>query len=106
MKGHTGLIFICAFLALFFSATVQSASFDYSRYEALLNRYTKPGVSIDGVRVTAVDYAALTKERGKQGSDYETLLKDLTSFNSENLDNREEKKAFWMEYSGLLSSRA
>jgi len=69
----------------------------------LLNRYTKPGVSIDGVRVTAVDYAALTKERGKQGSDYETLLKDLTSFNSENLDNREEKKAFWINAYNLAA---
>jgi len=96
MKGRTGLIFICAFLVLSVSATVQAAGFDYSRYEALLNRYTKPGVSIDGVRVTAVDYAALAKEKGEQGSSYETLLKELVSLNPETLDSGEEKKAFWI----------
>jgi len=96
MKGHMGLICICAFLVLSVSATVQAASLDYSRYEALLNRYTKPGVSIDGVRVTAVDYAALAKEKGEQGSGYETLLKELVFLNPETLDSGEEKKAFWI----------
>jgi len=96
MAGHGSLNFICGFFVLFISMTVQAASFDYSHYETLLNRYTKPGVSIDGVRVTAVDYTALAKERGKQGSDYQTLLKDLGSFNLETLDSREDKKAFWI----------
>jgi len=96
MAGHTSLGFICAFFVLFVSMPVQAASFDYTHYEALLNRYTKPGVSIDDVRVTAVDYAALAKEKGKQGSDYKTLLKVLASFNLETLDNREDKKAFWI----------
>ncbi len=91
-----GRIFIYAFLILSFSTPVTAAGSDYSRYEALLNRYTKPGVSIDGVRVTAVDYAALTKEKGKQDSDYEMLLKDLAAFNPENLTDREDKKALWI----------
>ena len=96
MAAHRRLDFIGAFLVLFVSMPVQAASFDYSHYEALLKRYTKPGVSIDGVRGTAVDYAALAKETGKQGSDYNTLLKALASFNPETLDNREDKKAFWI----------
>ncbi len=96
MTSHVRLIFICAFLVLPVSATVQAAGFDYSRYEALLNRYTKPGVSIDGVRVTAVDYAALTKEKGEKGSGYETLLKDLASFNPDTLGSSEDKKAVWI----------
>ncbi len=96
MEGHRGLNFICAFLVLFVSMLVQAASFDDSHYEALLNRYTKPGVSIDGVRVTAVDYADLAKEKGTRGSDYNILLKDLASLNPETLDNRDDKKAFWI----------
>jgi uncharacterized protein DUF547 len=96
MEGHRGLNFIVAFLVLFVSIPVQAATFDYSRYEALLTHYTKPGVSIDGVRVTAVDYAALAKEKEKKGSDYNTLLKDLASFNPETLENPEDKKAFWI----------
>ncbi len=96
MAGHGNLNFICSFLVLFVSITVQAGGFDDSHYETLLKRYTKPGVSIDGVRVTAVDYAALVKEKGKQGSDYETLLKPLASFNSETLEGREDKKAFWI----------
>ena len=96
MAGHRGSDFICAFLVLFVSIPVQAASFDYSHYGALLTHYTKPGVSIDGVQVTAVDYAALAKEKGKQGSDYNTLLKDLASLNPETLENPEDKKAFWI----------
>ncbi len=95
MAGHGSLNVICSFLVLFVSITVQAAGFDNSHYEALLKRYTKPGVSIDGVRVTAVDYAALKKEAGK-GSNYETLLKALASFNSATLDSREDEKAFWI----------
>ncbi len=90
------LMFICGFLVLFSSTTVQAAGFDYSRYEASLHRYTKPGVPIDGVPVTAVDYAALTKEKGKQGSGYEILLKDLASFNPDTLGSSEDKKAIWI----------
>ncbi len=96
MSGHMGRIFMCVFIMLSFSAPVIAAGFDYSRYEELLKRYTKPGVSIDGIRVTAVDYASLAKEKGKQGSDYGSLLKTVESFNPENLDSREEKIAFWI----------
>ena len=96
MARHTSLGSICAFLILVVSGTGQAASFDDSHYATLLNHYAKPGVSIDGVRVTAVDYAALAKEAGKQGSDYETLLKELASFNSETLESNDDKKAFWI----------
>ncbi len=96
IAGHGSLSFICSLLVLSISMTVQAAGFDYSHYGTLLNHYAKPGVSIDGVRVTAVDYAALAKERGKQDSDYETLLKALASFNLETLNSQEDKKAFWI----------
>ena len=94
--AHGSLNVMCSFLVLFVSITAQAAGLDDSHYETLLKRYAKPGVSIDGVRVTAVDYAALVKEKGKQGSDYETLLKALASFNSETLESQEDKKAFWI----------
>jgi len=96
MAVQRSLNVMCLLLVLFVSMTVQAVGFDDSHYEELLKRYTKPGVSIDGVRVTAVDYAALGKERDKQGSDYETLLKDLASFNLETMKSQEDKKASWI----------
>ena len=62
----------------------------------ILNRYAKPNVSIDGVLVTAVDYAALASEAGNPDSDYSGLLKDLASFNPETPGSREDKIAFWI----------
>jgi len=81
---------------IFVSATIQGADFDYKHYESILNRYVKPNVSIDGVMVAAVDYAALPGEVQKENSDYSSLLKDLASFNPETLDSREDKIAFWI----------
>ncbi|MDH4268522.1 MAG: DUF547 domain-containing protein [Deltaproteobacteria bacterium] len=84
------------FLALFIAAPIHAAPFDYRPYISILHRLAKPGIVIDGIRVTAVDYTALAAEAGQPGSDYSTLLKELSSFNPEILGNREEKMAFWI----------
>ena len=83
-------------LSVFVSFTVHGANFDNKHYEAILNRYVKPDVSIDGVLITAVDYASLASDTGKQDSDYSALLRDLASFDPETLDSREDKIAFWI----------
>lgn len=94
--SNRSFVFFLLSLSVFVSTTVQGANFDYRHYESILNRHVKPNVSIDGVLVTAVDYAALGSEAGKQDSDYSGLLKDLASFNPETLDGREDKIAFWI----------
>jgi len=90
------LLFFLLSLSVFVSSTVQGANFDDRHYELILNRYAKPNVSIDGVLVTAVDYAALASEAGNPDSDYSGLLKDLASFNPETPGSREDKIAFWI----------
>jgi len=83
-------------LNVFVSFTVHGATFDHQHYESILNRYVEPDVSIDGVLITAVDYASLSSDTGKQDSDYSALLRDLASFDPETLDSREDKIAFWI----------
>lgn len=94
--SNRGFVLILLSLSVFVSFTVHGANFDHKHYEAILNRYVKPDVSIDGVLVTAVDYAALAEEAKKQNSNYSALLNDLASFNPETLDSREDKIAFWI----------
>ena len=43
------------FLALFITAPIHAAPFDYRLYISILHRFAKPGIVIDGIRVTAVD---------------------------------------------------
>jgi len=84
------------FLTLFIAAPIHAAPFDYRPYESILHRLAKPGVVIDGIQITAVDYTALAEEAGQPGSEYNTLLSELRSFNPETLDSREDKIAFWI----------
>ncbi len=88
--------FLLGVFHLSFPPAGHASAFDYRHYESILHRYLKPGAVIDGIRVSAVDYAALAAEAGEPGSDYSTLLKDLASFNPETLDSREDKMAFWI----------
>ena len=88
--------FLSGVLHLSVVSVGHTSSFDYRHYESILNHYLKPGAVIDGIRVSAVDYAALATEAGQPGSDYRTLLKDLAAFNPETFDSREDKMAFWI----------
>ncbi len=99
LKKSRGIILSLFLLGVFHpcvSPSGHASTFNYRHYETILHRYLKSGTIIDGIRVSAVDYAALVAEAGKPGSDYSTLLKDLASFNPETLDNREDKMAFWI----------
>lgn len=103
---NRSFVLILLFLSVFVSFTVQGANFDYKHYESILNRYVKPGVSIDGVLVTAVDYAALASDTGKQDSDYSALLRDLASFNPETLGSRSDKIAFWINVYNIAAIKS
>lgn len=87
-------IFVC--ILFFLPATAAGADFDYTHYETVLKRYLKTGVKIDGIPVNAVDYASLSAEAKRPGSDYQLLLKELAAFNQETMKSREEKIAFWI----------
>jgi hypothetical protein len=72
------------------------ADFNYSNYEALLKRHIKTGVSINNIRLNAVDYSSIAGEAKQAASDYSTLLKELAAFDPVTLKIREEKIAFWV----------
>ena len=72
------------------------ADFSYGHYAALLKRQVRTGTTIDGIRVNAVDYAALNREAKNPDSEYALLLKELAAFDAGALPNREEKIAFWV----------
>lgn len=71
------------------------ADFDYSHYEAVLKRHINTGVSINSIRLNAIDYNSIAREAKQPGSDYSILLKELAAFDPGTLKNREEKIAFW-----------
>lgn len=95
-RGFILLLFLLAMFHLSPSPAGHASTFDYRHYESILDRFLKPDIIIDGVRVSAIDYAALATEAGQPGSDYPAMLKDLASFNPETLDNREDRMAFWI----------
>ncbi|MFQ5457140.1 MAG: DUF547 domain-containing protein [Myxococcota bacterium] len=69
--------------------------FDDSRYAELLTRFTRAG-TIGGVSVTAVDYAALAKQKDDAKSLYRRVLRDFDAFNPAALPGDAARKAFWM----------
>lgn len=72
------------------------ADFSYGHYASLLKRHVKTGAMIDGIRLSAVDYTALSREAKQPGSDYTLLLKELAAFETAALKSREERIAFWV----------
>ena len=72
------------------------ADFSYGNYEALLKRHVKVGVTVNGIRLNAVDYAALAQDAKRPDSDYSRLLTELSAFDPASLKTREEKIAFWV----------
>jgi hypothetical protein len=88
--------FVAALIIMCLSSGVFGADFSYVHYEALLKHHARTGVVIDGLNVTAVDYAALASEAKRPDSMYSLLLKDFAAFNPASLETREEKLAFWI----------
>lgn len=72
------------------------ADFNYSHYEAVLKRNIKTGITINSIRLNAVDYNSIAREAKQPVSDYSILLKELAAFDPVTLKSREEKIAFWV----------
>ncbi len=53
-------------------------------------------MTISGISVNAVDYAALAKDASNPDSSYSLLLKELAAFDPATLGSPEEKMAFWV----------
>jgi hypothetical protein len=83
-------------LAMLLPAAASGAEFPFGHYESLLNQHVKTGVTINGTRLNAVDYAALSRDAKHPDSDYSLLLKSLAAFDTAVLKSREEKIAFWV----------
>jgi len=93
MRRIWQLVFV---IVLSLPVIASGADFNYRHYEALLKRHVKTGVSINSIRLNAVDYNSLASEAKQTGSDYNILLKELAAFDPDTLQSREEKIAFWV----------
>jgi hypothetical protein len=91
-----GVMLLPMIFFLFMPVNAPGADFPYGNYEALLKRHVKTGVNINGARLNAVDYAALSSESKRPDSDYSLLLKELAAFDPSTMKSREEKIAFWV----------
>ncbi len=78
------------------SRTAHAASFSYSSYQQLLDRYVVPGKYIGDMKLNVVDYDAIQTDRVSPESLYEKILKQLLNFDPGTLQNREEEIAFWI----------
>jgi hypothetical protein len=94
IRSYRNLLSFMIVLIVLTSISVQAASFDYRHYESILNRYLKPDVSIEGIRVIVVDYTAVALEAEKQDSDCSALFRTLASFDPATLDTHDDKIAF------------
>ncbi len=74
-------------------------AFDFSGWDALLKKYVAPK-TIDGVRLTAVNYQKL-------GEDpiYKMLIKDLEGNSLSQVTTRQEKLAFWMNVYNIMAAK-
>ena len=90
------LLLVLLMISLSLPMTASGADFSYGHYAALLKRHVRTGVTIDGIRLNAVDYTALSREAKQPDSDYTLLLKELAAFDAATLQSREEQIAFWV----------
>ncbi len=70
--------------------------FEYELYARILDKYVHAGKTIKGIQLSVVDYENLYKEYQNPSSDYSKYLKQLSTFNTEDLPTRNEQIAFWI----------
>jgi len=97
MRVTSQRIFCACIIAIF--TTVGSAcadTFDYSRYQAFLDRYVIPDKLVDGIRLAVVDYKSINRDRRQADSLYDGLLAQLRRFDPAVIEDRDEAVAFWI----------
>lgn len=90
------ILIIVALMVMTLPLLAAAADFSYGHYESLLKQRVKLGVTINNIRVNAVDYAVLRQDANRPDSDYSLLLKVLATFDPATLKSREEQIAFWV----------
>lgn len=72
-------------------------AFDFSQWDAILKKNTRPS-NYQGIGYTGFDYAAILKSR-----EFDKLVGGLESFSPEELRGREEKLAFWINVYNIFA---
>lgn len=85
--------------ALFLSAYLPQPlyAFDFSQWDAILTRHTRPSKHA-GIGYIGLDYAAILNSR-----EFDRLVGGLESFSPDGLRGREEKLAFWINVYNIFA---
>ena len=83
------------FLSL--SLSMPLYAFDFSQWDAILKKNTRPS-NFEGIVYTGFDYAAILKSR-----EFDKLVGGLELFSPEVLRGREEKLAFWINVYNIFA---
>ncbi|MFC1670855.1 DUF547 domain-containing protein [Spirochaetota bacterium] len=92
-KIYTAAIVIflsCLFIPL------KGFAFSYGTYSKILNKYVHRNRMLGGIKMNVVDYKGLHKEYKNPSSDFNSLLKELSTFNPSTLRGRNARLAFWI----------
>ena len=73
-----------------------AAGFSYSSYQQFLDTYVMPGKYVGDIKINLVDYDAIQADRGKSGSMYDKVLRQLAGFDPHEIAGREDQIAFWI----------
>lgn len=72
-------------------------AFDFSQWDAILKKNTRPS-NYEGIGYAGFDYAAILKSR-----EFDKLVGDLESFSPEGLHSKEEAMAFWINVYNIFA---
>ena len=95
---------IVPLILVFHSSHGGSAEFE-RLYGELLATYWRSAVTINGVDTTVFDYAQMTRDAQKSGSQFEQILKAIERVEPTQLLNLNEAKAFWINAYNFAAMR-
>lgn len=88
--------FLFFMILLMFPHPISASDFDYQYYSKILDKYVHEGKTIKGIKLNVVDYEGLYRESQDPSSNYSKFLKQLSKFDPDSLQTREDKIAFWI----------
>ncbi len=88
---------VAAVLVFLFSLTASAYAFDFSGWDAILKKNTRPA-NYGGIEYTGFDYAALRGSR-----EFDALFAGLDSFPPSELHGRDETLAFWINVYNIFA---
>jgi len=90
---------------LAFGAISYAGPADFGPYAEFLRAYTKPDVTVDGVRLTGVDYRRISMIAHDVSGPYALALAEFMKADPAALATKEEKVAFWLNAYNLAAVR-